>query len=94
MTKTKKVHQKQDEEKVEEPKGMSAEEAAEAAAKVAEAKEAAATESAAPILPRFEGAQVVSIKEANVAGGQFHHCQMDNGTTMHVPVELFQPKAK
>ena len=40
-------------------------------------------------LPTFENAQVVEVLEENVISGRFHHCKMSDGTTKHVPVELF-----
>lgn len=40
----------------------------------------------APILPIFENARVVAILST---GEKFNHCKMSDGTTKHVPVELF-----
>jgi hypothetical protein len=42
-----------------------------------------------PEFPIYEGAQVVAIIEENV-NGLFHHCAMSDGTTKHVPIELFK----
>ena len=38
--------------------------------------------------PAYEGKQVVEILEENV-NGQWHHCKLSDGTTAHVPVNLF-----
>lgn len=38
-------------------------------------------------LPKYGNLQVVRILERDVRG--FHHCEMSNATTMHVPVSLF-----
>ncbi len=43
------------------------------------------------VLPRYENAQVTEILSE---GTTHHHCKMDDGTTKHVPVELFAPKQK
>lgn len=40
------------------------------------------------ILPSFEGAQVIRILDTNPVEG-FKHCQMSDGTTRHVPNNLF-----
>ena len=45
------------------------------------------------VLPRFENAQVLEILERDV-NKQWHHCKMDDGTTKHVPIELFKPAEK
>jgi hypothetical protein len=40
-------------------------------------------------LPMFEGKQVVSILDDGRETETHYHCQMADGTTMHVPKELF-----
>lgn len=39
-------------------------------------------------LPKYENAQVVEVLQENV-NGKFHHCKMSDGTTKHIPIELF-----
>lgn len=39
-------------------------------------------------LPLFEGARVLEVLEENV-NGKWNHCKMSDGTTKHVPLELF-----
>lgn len=39
-------------------------------------------------LPFYEGSQVIAILAKNVQG-KWHHCKMSDGTTKHVPLELF-----
>lgn len=41
-------------------------------------------------LPSYEGANVIEILEQNAVGGRFNHCKMSDGTTKHVPIELFE----
>lgn len=40
-------------------------------------------------LPVFEGSQVTEVLQENV-NGKWHHCKLSNGTTAHVPIELFK----
>jgi len=40
-------------------------------------------------LPTYEGVQVIAIIEKNV-NDLFNHCAMADGTTKHVPIELFK----
>jgi len=39
-------------------------------------------------LPVYDGAQVLEVIQENTPEG-WHHCRMSDGTTKHVPVELF-----
>ena len=65
-----------------------------AAAQEGTATQDTATAGPAPVavvLPRYENAEVTEILSE---GTTHHHCKMSDGTTKHVPVELFAPKPK